>query len=129
MGFFGRKKPAPSTWPPAGPITTWPPEPLRLTTTVAAWEFDPPRQPLEVVGEGSFQGTLERVAQGRNEDGANVRDHAAVLMPEPTNPYDPNAVRVVIPSGGTIGYLSREDALAYRPVIDRLAAVGKLVAC
>lgn len=127
MGFF-RRKPAPA-WPPPGPITSWPPEPLNLTTQVTAVLLDPPRRPVEVVGEGSYQGTLERIAEGRTEDGPRVRDHTALLMPEPTNPYDPNAVRVVIGSGGTVGYLSRENAVAYRPLIDRLAAAGKFVAC
>ena len=85
MGFF-RRKPRP-TWPPPGPITTWPSGPLDLTTNVSAVMFEPPRQPVEVVGEGAYQGTLERVAGGRDENGPRVRDHIALLMPEPTNPY------------------------------------------
>jgi len=32
-------------------------------------------------------------------------------------------------AGGYVGYLSRDDAVAYRPLIDRLAAIGKVVAC
>ena len=30
---------------------------------------------------------------------------------------------------GVIGYLKRADAVAYRPAIDRLAAIGMLTAC
>ena len=44
-------------------------------------------------------------------------------------PYDPNAVRVVISGGGFVGHLSREDAVAFRPIIDSLAAVGSVAAC
>jgi hypothetical protein len=132
MGFFRRirgQQQSQPAWPPQGPITVWPPEPLNVTVDVKAILFDPPRRPIEVIGEGAHQGTLERVAGGRTVDGARVPDHIALLMPEPSNVYDANAVRVVISSGGTIGYLRREDAVAYRPLIDRLAAVGKFVAC
>jgi hypothetical protein len=38
----------------------------------------------------------------------------AVLLPEPQNPYDTNAVRVLI-EGSLVGYLSRDDAEAYLP--------------
>lgn len=131
MGFLRRVLGGTPTpiWPPAGPITSWPPEPLKLTTEVSATLLDPGRHTVDVVGEGSHQGTLERVSGGRTENGALNRDHIALLLPEPSNPYDPNAVRVLIPTGGTVGYLSREDAVAYRPAIDRLAAVGKLLGC
>jgi hypothetical protein len=38
----------------------------------------------------------------------------AVLLPEPDNPYDPNAITVLI-DGAKVGYLCRDDAHAYRP--------------
>jgi hypothetical protein len=63
------------------------------------------------------------------------RDHLAILLPEPANPDDPASVRVVIlPSrkgrnAGKVGYLSPGDAAAYRPIIDRLAALGKVAVC
>lgn len=132
MGILGRMfgKQAPKQgWPPPGPITTWPPEPLQDSGNLVAVLFDPPRHPIEVVGEGSHQGSLERIAGGRTIDGPRNRDHFACFLPEPSNVYDPQAVRVVIVGGATVGYLSREDAVAYRPLIDRLAAVGKLVGC
>lgn len=96
--------------------------------------FDPVRS-LHVVGESAYQGTIERIAGGRTVDGAKNRDHVGALLPEPTNPYDKNAVRVVLsqqvarPISGLVGYLSRADAVAYRPVIDRMAAGGFIVAC
>jgi hypothetical protein len=92
------------------------------------------RHVVNVVGESAYQGTLETIGGGRTIDGCRLRDHTAVLLPEPTNRYDANAVRVaVIPwagstGSGVVGYLSREDAIDYRPVIDRLAAVGRLAA-
>lgn len=131
--LIGGAKAPTEAWPPPGPIVEWPVGDLKGDLQVAAILFEPARKMVDVVGEGSHQGSLERVAGGRTVDGPRIRDHSAILMPEPTNPYDPNAVRVVVVpssgSGATIGYLSREDAVAYRPVIDRLAAEGKVAAC
>jgi len=84
---------------------------------------------VSVVGESAYQGTLERIGGGRTIDGVRERDHQAVLLPEPDNRYDPNAVRVAVLPEGVIGYSKRADAVAYRPAIDRLAAIGMLTAC
>lgn len=67
-------------------------------------EFD-----CEVVGESHYQKALERIAGGRSEDGAE-HDCIAVLVPEPQNKHDRNAIRVDI-DGRTVGYLSRSDAI------------------
>lgn len=113
-----------------GPITDWPTREFD-NVNYSACLFDPPaRGTVEVVGESHYQGTLERIAGGRTIDGPRYPDHQAVLMPEPSNPYDRNAVRVYLgPPHALVGYLTREDAVRYRPVIDRLAATGRLVAC
>jgi hypothetical protein len=39
-----------------------------------------------------------------------------VLVAEPNNQYDPNAIAIYSPAGH-IGYLSREDALAYQEIL------------
>lgn len=62
-----------------------------------------------IVGESNYQPMLRRVAkQGRT--------FRALLVPEPNNPYDPNAIVVLAEGGGPIGYLSRDNALEYREV-------------
>jgi hypothetical protein len=62
-----------------------------------------------IVGESNYQPMLRRVAkQGRT--------FRALLIPEPNNPYDPNAIAVWAEGGGPIGYLSRENAFEYREV-------------
>ena len=105
---------AKATWPPPGPIEIWPGKDAGV-----------PRS--------AYQGSLEALAGGRTIDGAKNRDHTALLLPEPSNPYDKNAVRIVVVTtkgdAAQIGYLSRDDALAYRPIIDRLARDGKVAAC
>ena len=136
MGFlknlFGG---SPQPWPPPGPITTWPvSDKFDLQGDAFIFDRSLDRR-VEVVGESYRQPGIEQVAGGRTRDGAKVADHTALLLPEPTNPDDPNAVRVfVIPSqGGTAmlaGYLTKgTDSIDYRPVIDRLAAMGRLTMC
>lgn len=84
------------------------------------------RETLEVVGESFRQEALWRLAGGHTVE--RVRCPAvAVLEPEPTNPHDRNAVRVLI-EGHHVGYLSREDAALYLPGVQQLrAAHGKAI--
>lgn len=73
---------------------------------------------LEVVGEASYQDSLWRVC-GRSQ-GEKVRhDVIAVLVPEPTNPYDSNAISVQI-DGDLVGYLPKEIAGTYLPGLKAL---------
>ena len=66
---------------------------------------------LEVVGESHRQEELWRIVGSRQEDYVRF-DVVAVLMPDPDNRYDPNAIEVRI-DGTLVGYLSREDAAHY----------------
>lgn len=85
-------------------------EPLRLG---GSGEHD-----FDIVGEASYQAALEAIAGGRNTEGA---EHycEALLLPDPDNPHDRNAVRVLI-EGRTVGYLSRDMAPQYRDAMRRL---------
>ncbi|MBL8927839.1 MAG: hypothetical protein JNM77_16650 [Pseudonocardia sp.] len=78
------------------------------------------RHDLEVVGESQYQEALWRVAGGRRDERVRV-EVQAVLLPEPDNPYDPNAITVLI-DGAKVGYLCRDDAQAYRPGLLALGA-------
>ena len=64
------------------------------------------------------------VGEAHEPDGA---EHLlpAQLAPEPHNPHDANAVAIRI-LGGTVGYLAREDAAIYAPVLDQLSNQGVL---
>lgn len=81
----------------------------------------------EVVGEAYNPDQMHRVVsalQGRTDTLI-----PAWLMPDPDNPHDPNAV-VVWAYGGKVGYLPRELASGWQPVIARLRArYGCHVAC
>lgn len=65
---------------------------------------------LEVVGESNYQEALNRLAGGKTEDGHEI-ECIAMLIPEPDNRHDPNAVMVQI-EGKLVGYLSRDVAQA-----------------
>ena len=70
---------------------------------------------LEIVGESHYQDTLWRAVGRRGPSRERVRvDTQVVLMAEPQNEHDPNAVVVKI-AGETVGYLSRSDAERYCP--------------
>lgn len=73
---------------------------------------------LAIVGESFCQDALWQISGVHR--GEPVRQEVvAVLVPEPQNPYDPNAVRIEV-NGLQVGHLSRSDAVRYR---DGLAAL------
>jgi hypothetical protein len=61
---------------------------------------------LAAVGESNYQAALTRIAQ-------TGRLCWATLVPEPTNPFDGNAVMVQI-QGEVVGYLTRSEARRYQ---------------
>jgi hypothetical protein len=73
------------------------------------------------VGESHRQAALHALAGSRLRRGEKVTFTAA-LIPEPTNPVDPNAIMVKILNGAHIGYLQRDDAVRYGPACAALAA-------
>lgn len=82
---------------------------------------------VDVVGESNYQPALNAITGRRGW--VEVRHECtAVLVLEPTNPYDPNAVRVEI-KGHLVGYLSRQDAIGYGPYLRRLASDRQLPCC
>jgi hypothetical protein len=73
---------------------------------------------LEIVGESNYQDALWRICGGR--PGSRVQYQVvALLVPEPDNPHDPNAICVHI-DGHRVGYLSRGTAVEYGPGLYRL---------
>jgi HIRAN domain len=75
---------------------------------------------LEVVGEASYQSALWSICGGVQGD--QIRHPiVALLVPEPQNPYDPNAIAIQI-DGHVVGYLSRDVAQQYGPGLQSLMA-------
>lgn len=73
---------------------------------------------LEVVGESFYQDSLWELSGGAVGDKIRC-ETVAVLVPEPTNPYDPNAIAVHI-DGYVVGYLPRGVAQEYLPGVRHL---------
>jgi hypothetical protein len=122
-------------WPQPGPITTWPVGESFVSKFPAVLFLPKEGATVEVSKVLDCQDTLELIVGGRSLDGPRKPDHVAMLLPEPSGPHGPTAVRVVvIPTKrgqpwGKVGYLSRDDAVRYRPVIDRVASIEKVTAC
>jgi len=77
---------------------------------------------MEVVGESHYRDEIALVVGGTRPEPVKLVTLAA-LVPEPTNPYDRNAVGVQI-GGRKVGHLSRADAADLAPVLARLTAAG-----
>jgi hypothetical protein len=89
--------------------------PSTFTVGATLYEGD---DTLEVVGESYRQEVLWEIVGGRCDERVRF-DTVALLVPEPTNEHDPNAIMVLI-RGELVGYLSREDATMYLPGLRRL---------
>jgi hypothetical protein len=73
---------------------------------------------MAVVGESHHADELDKVTGG----GIGEHELVANLVREPDNPYDPNAIAVVV-HGLSVGYLSRDDATRFAAGLD--AAGGR----
>jgi hypothetical protein len=82
---------------------------------------------LRVVGVSHYQDALRGIS-GADAGQAARYEATAALVPEPDNPHDPNAIQVTI-GGRLVGYLSREDAVRYRPAVEILRESGKVLTC
>jgi len=90
---------------------------------------------LKVVGESHYQPALQLIANGR-VFGTDFADHGpvqALLVPEPQNPFDQNAVRVDIlisdRQSVKVGYLSRAVAPRYQPQLLQLQDRRRIGTC
>jgi len=74
------------------------------------------------VGENHYLPTLEKVLR-RGGSGLDEFVTTALLVPEPANRHDPNAVAVLV-EYETVGYLPRNEAVKYRALLSHLVTVG-----
>ncbi|WP_366928655.1 HIRAN domain-containing protein [Paracoccus saliphilus] len=91
---------------------------MRRISGPGDYEFD-------IVGESHYQAELTSLAGPKTEEGVEL-ECDAVLMAEPSNPYDANAVAVLI-EDKKVGYLSRADAARWTTQLDRMGWVGERV--
>ena len=95
--------------------------PARAETSAVSVSLLGGQDDLEVVGELAYQDALWGLSGGTVGD--RIRRHiVAVLVPEPTNPYEANAIAVKI-DGQVIGYLPRATAQEYLPGLQHSMSV------
>lgn len=86
---------------------------------------------LEVKGESHYQDALASIAGPKTKDGYDLPVDC-VLVREPENPYDPNAIAVFAtdPSTGRsvmVGHINRESCITMAPVLDAKSGEGEQV--
>lgn len=105
--------------PQSKPSTTYKPQPSAFANKLAPINKPKPTRttkikwrdgsyPMEVVGESNYQEAIQRVCGKHNRNGYDFKTEALVVR-EPSNPYDLNAVAVKM-NDSTIGYLPRAQA-------------------
>ena len=50
----------------------------------------------------------------------NIKSFTVDLIPEPENPYDPNAIAVVLKNGNNIGYVSKDFNEEIKEILDKI---------
>ena len=104
-----------------------------LADFVATARLEPPRQPLdeqvEVAGETYYskgiKGVFREAGMPITENGNTIQDLQCILVPEPWNPHDPNAVAVMI-GQHQVGHLPADLACDYAEPLAELATGGVL---
>jgi len=77
---------------------------------------------LQVAGEVHYMGNLGPVLGRRDE--ALIEDVPALLVREPSNAHDPNAIQVWV-NGVMVGHLPRDVAAAWNPRIAEIEGTGE----
>jgi hypothetical protein len=75
-----------------------------------------------IFGASLYQQQLERIAGGRREVAVYFRVNA-VLSSEPENPYDKNAIQILV-NGEKVGYVRREDNVSLRAQLNAVGITG-----
>jgi hypothetical protein len=104
MGFFTRRHEAKGSDQRSAPSAA----PQSIEVTLCDGD-----ETLEVVGESNYQEALWSIVGGPTTEPVRL-DVIAMLLPEPTNAYDSNAIAVWV-NGLRVGYLGRDNAVRYRP--------------
>jgi hypothetical protein len=78
---------------------------------------------LAVVGESFYQDALRRTAAICNPGQEGRPSFQAIVIREPNNPHDSNAI-AVYSAHGQLGHLSRDDAIEYLGVLAEVTRQG-----
>ncbi|MBE0610125.1 MAG: hypothetical protein IH609_12140 [Dehalococcoidia bacterium] len=99
------------------------------TVTLSAEELGCGQFDFNIVGESKYQNEIKAAAEKANRNARGYLQFRAVIVLEPENRFDPNAIAVYAEGGGKLGYFSREDAVQQNSPLRRLAARRKAACC
>lgn len=107
-------------------------KPAKKNTSQLRWEAEYDEDDdlvydQEVVGESFYQDNLLQIAGEKTDESKEV-ECTALLVPEPENKHDRNAVAVYI-NNLKVGHLSRDDAADYQEFLQEFNITGKSVEC
>jgi hypothetical protein len=83
---------------------------------------------LALAGTSHHQDVLRTIAG----ESLRRREHVAftaLIVPEPENEYDPNAIAVAAEGHGLVGYFGRRDAVRYRAMAEELLRRDAIGVC
>ena len=83
---------------------------------------------MGIVGESYYGLEIKRIAGDRLKRGEEVI-FTAILVREPDNQYDANAIAVIGSFGKKIGHLSRDYAIEFQPLLQLCEAQGLTATC
>ena len=80
----------------------------------------------KIVGESHYRehlySLINAADQASRDEG--VVDEIATLQLEPDNPYDANAIKVII-GGGIVGHIAKEQTYLVRPLVEKANSEGR----
>lgn len=101
------------------PASSASPKPSRRSTASIIDAFEAPTKDgffFEVVGESHYQDALRALSLTTN----GARECRVVLKAEPSNVYDTSAVAIQTLDGSTVGYMRRDEARKFQPLLLQL---------
>jgi hypothetical protein len=119
MGLFSKK--------PQGPTITADGY-LLPANAQPAFNAGPGTFQYNVVGESNYNANLRAILQeeGIEVNGGGEFETISMLLCEPRNNFDPNAVAVTI-NNRRVGYIPKEDARDLSPQLQAMAAAGQVL--
>lgn len=82
---------------------------------------------FQLVGEFYYQSAFKKLVGNHGDRGVHL-ECLAILIPENTNQYDNQAIRIDI-KGMTVGYFSRNDARRFRMRLITKRLMGQTTTC
>lgn len=102
---------------------------FNLNNQVAAYYWKPiaPYHRFQLVGEFYYQSAFKKLVGNHGDRGAHL-EYLAILIPENTNKFDNQAIRIDI-KGMTVGYFNRNDARRFRMRLNTKRLAGQTTTC